>query len=90
MNNMNEKVFCYDASTGTACTTAVHKLANIQWWKQMISITLDGGSITWADENITYQVKDGKMIAPNKKSYNLLMKNTNGNFMRNYVHRASK
>ena len=65
--------------------TENQKQINADYWKKMISLTKEGGTINWIDEKITYTVIDRRMNASSKKDYKKLMANTNVEFMTNHA-----
>ena len=61
------------------------KLCNDAWWIKMMNITKDGGTITWADAEHDYNVKDGKMESTTKRAYRDLKSNTTKDFHSKYM-----
>jgi hypothetical protein len=70
--------------------TQYEKEANNIHWMRMMAFVAEGGNITWCNEGLTYTCKNGRMFAPNKKSFRKLCENTTKKFAEVHIRKAYK
>jgi len=56
----------------------------------MMSMIKENGKIMWIDEGLVFTFKNGKMIAPNKKSFRKLCENTTKQFAEVHIRKGYK
>lgn len=70
--------------------TQYEKECNNRHWVGMMNIMAEGGTITWFNEGLSYTYKNGKMFAPDKKSYRKLCENTTKKFAEVHIRKGYK
>ena len=61
------------------------KQENSNFWKSRMSFVREGGVLIWEYEGHIYTKRGNKLVAPNKKAYIDMMKNTTQDFFTTYI-----
>lgn len=70
--------------------TQYEKEANNIHWMRMMAMTAENGTIIWINVGLAYINKNGKMFAPDKKSYRKLCENTTKKFAELHIRKGYK